>query len=218
LTDGTGFPAPVVARPLRRHCVHLRGAHTRPTLMTTTTTMTARRAPPRGSLLSAGCEGHPRRLECQGGGESRREVVRRRGGRCGGVSAEVWGGGTTSAEVCGGWRGQRRARLIPMVGGGLIDKSTRGGGGERLMDASPQNGAVRVQDCSAVDQRSLAVSYATLMALPQGLLLPDAGRFHGKERGGERQLVGGNDSAAAAGGGCRRQQVWPQVGPRRRHG
>ena len=30
-------------------------------------------------------------------------------------------------------------------GGGVIDELTRGGGGERLMDASPRNGAMRVQ-------------------------------------------------------------------------
>ena len=142
-TDGTGFPAPVVARPLRCRCVCPRGGCTRPALTTTTTTTKARRAPPHGPLLRAGCKGHSRRLECQGGGN----------------------------------RGARRRRLA---------------------------GAA-----------SLAVSYATLTALPQRLSLPDAGRFHGEERGGGRRLVGGDDSAAAAKGGCRQHQVWPQVGPRR---
>ncbi len=47
------------------------------------------------------------------------------------------------------------------------------------------------EDCGVVDRQSLAVSYATLTALPQRLSLLDAWWFHGKER-----VAGGNWLAA----------------------
>jgi hypothetical protein len=74
-TDGTSFPAPVVARPLRRRCVRPRGGRTRPA--STTTTTTARRAPPRGphgggcAAASAVAAAAPQQ---DGGGRQRRQL------------------------------------------------------------------------------------------------------------------------------------------------
>jgi hypothetical protein len=137
-TDGTGFPAPVVARPLRRRCVRPRGGRTRPaSTTTTTTTTTARPSAPSARGILAG-------WNTKGGGIAKRGGAARRGT----MGGRVGGGRRGRHDVGGGMRrlaGAKEGAIDSDGRGGVIDESTRGGGGERSMDASPRNGAVRVR-------------------------------------------------------------------------